>query len=148
MVPDQGSTLLQPIWIEDLVKIMAWSLQMPQTRNEIIEIGGPEYLNFREICEMVAAKLSIHRCFINIKPVVMNRFTELLEILMPNFPTTVFWLDYLATNRTTDLGYVSDRFDLLPSRMSHKLDYLEGKRYNKLFWKIIFSRKRSVIKWD
>ncbi len=78
----------------------------------------------------------------------MNRFTELLEILIPNFPTTVFWLDYLATNRTTDLSYVSERFDLLPSRMSHKLDYLQGKRYNKMFWRIIFNRKRSVIKWD
>ena len=148
MVPDQGSTLLQPIWIEDLVKIMAWSLQMPETKNKIVEVGGPEYISFREICEMITEKLNINRYFINIKPVIMNRFTELLEILIPNFPTTVFWLDYLATNRTTDLGFVSDRFDLLPSRMSHKLDYLEGKRYNKVFWKIIISRKRSVIKWD
>jgi len=148
MLPDQGSALLQPIWIEDLVQIMAWSLQMRQTKNEIIEVGGPEYLSFREICQLITEKMKIKRQFINIKPVVMNRFTELLEILIPNFPTTVFWLDYLATNRTTDLGNLSEMFNLLPSRMKHKLDYLEGKRYNKLFWQIFLSRKRTINQWD
>ncbi len=63
MLPDQGSTVLQPIWIEDLVKIMAWNLQNPQTENEIIEVGGPEYLTFREICTMIAEKLRIKTTF-------------------------------------------------------------------------------------
>lgn len=148
MLPDQGSTLLQPIWIEDLVKVMAWSLKMPQTKNETIHIGGPEYFSFRDICEMITEKIEINRKFFNIKPVIMNRFTEIMEILMPNFPTTVFWLDYLAANRTTDLGTLPERFNLLPTRMSHQLDYLRGTRYNRVFWQIIMNRKRSIIQWD
>jgi len=32
MVPDQGSSLLQPIWIKDLVNVMAWTLQMHHDR--------------------------------------------------------------------------------------------------------------------
>ena len=148
MLPDQGSTLLQPIWIDDLVKIMAWSLQMPQTINETIEVGGPEYLSFKEICKMVTEVIGIKRQYINIKPVVLNRFTEILEILLPNFPSTVFWLDYLATNRTADPGTLSEKFDLLPSRMSHRLGYLRGKHYNKNLWQIITKRKRSIIQWE
>jgi hypothetical protein len=31
MMPDDGSVLLQPIWVEDLATVMAWSLDMPQT---------------------------------------------------------------------------------------------------------------------
>jgi len=148
MLPDQGSTLLQPIWIDDLVKIMAWSLQMPQTINETIEVGGPEYLSFKDICKMVTEVIGIKRQYINIKPVVLNRFTEILEILLPNFPSTVFWLDYLATNRTADLGILAEKFNLLPARMSHRLGYLRGKHYNKNLWQIITKRKRSIIQWE
>ena len=121
---------------------------MPQTINETIEVGGPEYLSFKEICKMVTEVIGIKRQYINIKPVVLNRFTEILEILLPNFPSTVFWLDYLATNRTADPGTLSERFDLLPSRMSHRLGYLRGKHYNKNLWQIITKRKRSIIQWE
>jgi len=148
MVPDQGSSLLQPIWIKDLVNVMAWTLQMHHTINETIEIGGPEYLSFKEICEMIARAMGIKRQFVSIKPVVLNRFTEILEIMLPNFPSTVFWLDYLAANRTTDLGNLAERFSLLPARMKHKLGYLVGKNYNKQFWQIITKRKRTIIQWE
>ncbi|MEA3328071.1 MAG: NAD(P)H-binding protein [Chloroflexota bacterium] len=148
MLPDQGSSLLQPIWIEDLAKVLAWSLQMPKTINETIEVGGPEYLSFKEICVMVAGVIGIKRQYISIKPVVLNRFTEILEILLPNFPSTVFWLDYLAANRTTDLGNLVDKFSLLPARMNHHLGYLQGKQYNKILWQTIINRKRSIIQWE
>jgi len=148
MVPDQGSSLLQPIWIKDLVNVMAWTLQMHHTINETIEIGGPEYLSFKEICEMIARAMGIKRQFVSIKPVVLNRFTEILEIMLPNIPSTVFWLDYLAANRTTDLGNLAERFSLLPARMKHKLGYLGGKNYHKQFWQIITKRKRTIIQWE
>ena len=148
MLPEEGATLLQPIWVEDLAAIMTWSLNMPNTINQTIEVGGPEYLSFKQICESIIKMLHINRKFVNVKPVFLNAFTELLEILVPNFPTSVFWLDYLTTNRTTNLDVLPTMYDLLPARMSHRLGYLTSKDFRKNWWRMILNRKRSMIRWD
>jgi len=44
LVPGDGSTLVQPLWVEDLVTSLIWTLDMPRTENAIIEVGGPEHL--------------------------------------------------------------------------------------------------------
>lgn len=149
MLPDDGSVLLQPIWVEDLVTIMKWSLDMPQTINETIEVGGPEYLSFREICMLIAEKIKINRKYIEVPPVFLTMFTEFLEIIMPTFPTTVFWLDYLATNRTASLDILPRMYSLIPAQMNQRLGYLEGKNFRKNWWKLILTRKRiKKIRWD
>jgi uncharacterized protein YbjT (DUF2867 family) len=148
MLPDDGSVLLQPIWVEDLVTIMSWSLEMPQLLNEIIEVGGPEYLSFKEICVMIAEKINIKRGYQEVPPVSLNILTEFLEIITPNFPSSVFWLDYLATNRTTALDVLPRIFSLIPARMNKRLGHLEGKNFRKNWWKMILKRKRTVIRWD
>ncbi len=148
MLPDQGSVLLQPIWVEDLATALTWSLDLPQTINQSIEIGGPEYLSLRQICGMIASAIQINRRYINVSPVFLNVLTELIEIIMPNFPTSVFWMDYFATNRTTSLDILPSMFNLLPARMSQRLGYLEGKRFRKNWWRIIFQRKRTPIQWE
>jgi NADH dehydrogenase len=148
MLPDHGATLLQPIWVDDLATILTWSLDIPQTLNQTIEVGGPEYLSLLQICEMITAAIQIKRRYINVSPVFLNVLTELIEILMPNFPTSVFWMDYLATNRTTSLNVLPNLFNLLPARMSQRLGYLEGKTFRKNWWRIILQRKRTPIRWD
>jgi NADH dehydrogenase len=148
MLPGDGSVLLQPIWVEDLVTIMIWSLDMPQTLNEIIEVGGPEFLSFKEICEMIAEKIEINRRYIEVPPVFLNIFTEILEIIVPNFPTSVFWLDYLATNRTTALDVLPRMYSLIPARMHQRIEHLQGRNFLHDWWKLILRRKRTTIRWD
>ncbi len=147
MLPDEGTALLQPLWVEDLARILTWSLELPKTINKTIKLGGPEYLSFREICEIIIGVLGIHRKFINVSPVFLNTLTELIEILMPNFPTSVFWLDYLAIDRTADLDTLPRQFNLLPSRMSQTLDYLKYNDFYKKIWQTILQRKRTTKQW-
>jgi NADH dehydrogenase len=128
MLPEKGRSLLQPIWVEDLVTVMSWSLDIPQTLNSTIEIGGPEYLSFKEICDMITEKLNIKRHYIDVPPVFLSIVTELLEMIKPGFPTSVFWLDYLAEDRITNLDVLPTTFDLLPARMSQRLGYLESRK--------------------
>ena len=148
MLPESGSTLLQPIWVEDLARVMTWTLDMPETVNQIIEVGGPEYLPFREICEIIMNAIHIRRRFVNVKPVFLHTVTELLEILVPAFPTSVFWLDTLATHRTTNLDVLPRVFDLLPARLSQRLGHLEGKKFRKNWWRILKKRKRTTKPWE
>jgi NADH dehydrogenase len=148
MLPDNGSALLQPIWVEDLARVLTWSLDMAQTINETIEVGGPEYLTFKDVCQTILDQLGIKRQFINVKPVILSRFTETLEILFPSFPASVFWLDYLSTNRTANLDTLPSRFDLLPARLSHRLGYLKNKKFRMNWRQIILNRKRTITRWE
>ena len=148
LLPNEGETLLQPIWIEDLVTVLAWSLDMPQTVNQTIEIGGPEYLKFKQICDMVINAIKIKRHFLNTSPLILNILTELMEMVKPNFPTTVFWMDYLAADRTTNVDILPRMFNLLPAKMSQRLGYLESEAFRKNWRKMRKQRKRTPIQWE
>jgi NADH dehydrogenase len=143
-IPEEGRTILQPLWVEDLTRVLTWSLNMQETMNKTYQLGGPEYLSFREICEIIIEVLGIRRQFVNVSPVFLNVLTELIEIMMPNFPTSVFWLDYLATDRTAELDILPRQFDLLPARMSQNIKYLEDINFRKELWRTILRRKRTT----
>jgi NADH dehydrogenase len=148
MLPENGSTLLQPIWVEDLARVMTWSLDMTETINQTIKVGGPEYLSFREICEIIMEAIKIKRGYITVKPVFLRTLTEILESIVPAFPTSVFLLDYLATHRTTNLDVLPRIFDLLPARLSKRLGHLRGKKFRNNWWRLLGKRKRTFRQWD
>jgi hypothetical protein len=53
----------------------------------------------------------------------------MLEAIYPRLPVTVYWLDYMAVNRTTALDTMPRTFNLMPSRMSSRLGYLRKKNW-------------------
>ena len=123
-LPGLGNTLLQPIWIHDLVTCLIWSLDKPDARNQIYQVGGPEYLSILQIVHAVMRAAAIKRRMLNIRPSYMRLAAVFLEYLFPHLPLSVHWLDYLAVNRTADIDSVSRQFGLLPIHFSHQLDYL------------------------
>jgi NADH dehydrogenase len=123
-LPDQGDTLLQPLWIEDLANIMLWSLDKDDTRRESFKIGGPEQLTFRDVIITMLDVMGLKRSLISISTPLIRGVTVFSDYLSLNIPTNIFWLDYLATNRTCSLNTVPQVFNLLPSHFSKRLEYL------------------------
>jgi NADH dehydrogenase len=128
LCPGDGKVMLQPLWVEDLVTCLTWSLDDPETRNRIIDIGGPEYLPFQQIVELVMSEIQIRRIVLNVPFPYLRVLTVVLESLFPNFPVSIYWLDYLAVNRTTALDTMPRVFNLMPSRMSQRLAYLNASK--------------------
>lgn len=141
-MPGDGQALLQPLWVEDLVTCLTWSLEEPDTINKMVEIGGPEYLTITQIIELVMEKIGIRRTAVNVNPPYMRVMTVILESLFPGLPVSVHWLDYLAANRTCALDTVPRLFGLLPSRMSHRLNYLEGLQWRQPLVRSFMRRRR------
>lgn len=129
-VPGEGESLLQPLWVEDLATCLVWALDLPNTINQVIAIGGPEFLTFKQVLEQVMQATGIQRRLWNIHPGWLRWITVLLEHNFPRFPTTIYWLDYLATNRSSALDTIPRLFNLAPSRLSHRLDYLRGRSWH------------------
>jgi uncharacterized protein YbjT (DUF2867 family) len=139
-IPGEGRTVLQPLWVEDLVTCLIWSLEDDSTRRLTVEIGGPDYLTFRQVVETVMNELGIRRKLVSLAPGYLRRWTLILEAFFPGLPVSQYWLDYLAVNRTTALDTLPRRFNLLPSRFSQRLAYLQGVNWKADFWRSLLRR--------
>ena len=140
--PGDGRVLLQPLWVEDLVTCLTWSLDDPETRKGTFNIGGPEYLSFKQILDLVMQEIGINRRLVGVYPPYLRMGTVLLESMFPNLPVSVYWLDYLAVNRTTAIDTVPRIFKLMPAKMSQRLAYLRGVNWRTSLIQTLVTRKR------
>lgn len=140
LLPGDGETQIQPLWIEDLVTCMAWALDDDNTRNQIYELGGPEFLSFRQIVETIMNQVGARRSMAFVPPPYLRALTVILEYVLPSPPMSVYWLDYLATNRTCSLDTIPRLFNLMPSRFSHRLDYLTGRNWRRELWRSVMRK--------
>jgi uncharacterized protein YbjT (DUF2867 family) len=129
IMPGNGRTVLQPLWVEDLATCLTWALEDPETIDKVVDIGGPEYLTFQEIVQMVMQEAGLRRTIIHFPPPYVRGLTVFLESMIPNLPTSVYWLDYMAVNRTTALDTMPRTFNLMPARMSQRLAYLRDQNW-------------------
>ena len=141
LVPGDGESLLQPLWVEDLATCLTWALDDDRTLNQMYEIGGPEYLTFNQIILTIMEVLGIQRRIIHLRQPYLRAITVLFENLLPSTPVSVYWLDYLATNRASALDAIPRLFNLMPSRMSQRLAYLEDQNWRRAMLRSIFARR-------
>lgn len=142
-VPGDGESLLQPLWVEDLATCLLWALDDAGTNNQMYEIGGPEYLTFNDVVLTVVETLGMRRRLVHLRQPYLRALTVFLENLIPTTPVSVYWLDYLATNRASNLDSIPRFFNLMPSRFSQRLAYLEGHDWRRRMWRSIFRRRSA-----
>lgn len=140
-IPEEGNTLLQPIWVEDLVTCLVWALEDSLTINQTYSVGGPEYLTFNHILQSVQDKIGLRRNIVHVFPPYLRALTVLLESIFPGLPVSVYWLDYLAVNRTTNLDALPRIFNILPSQFDQRLDHLTQGNWGTSLWRTLFRRR-------
>ena len=128
-VPGDGRVLLQPLWVEDLVTALLWSLQNQDTLNETYEIGGGEFFTFRQIVEILMSVTNARRAFLSLSVPTMRALFVSLDPLIPNANISTYWLDYIAVNRTCPVENLPRAFGLMPARFAYRLDYLARKPF-------------------
>jgi uncharacterized protein YbjT (DUF2867 family) len=124
ILPGDGNTNLQPLWVEDLVTAMILSVEDSGMANQIFAVGGPEFLTYRKITETVASAAKVQRRMISISPAYLRILAVWLEHSWKDFPMSIFWQDYLAADRTCELDTLPRLFGLMPERFGHRLDYI------------------------
>lgn len=123
-IPGNGSALLQPLWVEDLITCLTIGLADERMTDLCVEIGGMESITFRKVIEMIFQAGGIKRAIVPF-PLPLLRFITLnLEQNINKFPLSIFWLDYLSTNHLCELDSVSRQFGLIPARFEKSLSYL------------------------
>jgi NADH dehydrogenase len=126
-IPNNGRTLLQPLWVEDLVTCLLWALEKPEMANQTHEIGGGEYFTLRQILEVLMQVTHTRRLLVSLPFPWMRNLMVMLDSFIPNFKVSTYWLDYVRVNRTCPVDNMPRIFGLMPARFGYRLDYLARK---------------------
>lgn len=146
-IPGDAATMLQPLWVEDLVTCLVDTLDDPATRNQVYEIGGPEFLSLRTVVQLVMEKTGIQRLLLSTRPPYLRAAARALQRLLPRPPVNDLWLDHFAVSRMAELSTLPRVFGLQPSRMELRLEHLRGHNWG---WDVLaaqFSHKHEVVSW-
>ena len=139
-----GRTVVQPVWVEDLVTCMLWALETDDTLNKVYELGGSEFFTLRQIVDTIMEVTHRRRFLIPLSPITLRAMTVFLEGVVPNFPISSFWLDYFAVNRTCAIDSMPRNFGLMPARFAYRLDYLIRKPWYQRAWSTVTDRIASL----
>ncbi len=127
LLPNRGEVRLQPIFVEDLVTSLLWTLDNPDLENETREIGGSEYFTLRQMMEIISQVTGKKRVYLSIPTPYLRLFNVVLQASLAKFSISSFFLDYIATDRTCETDSLPRIFGLMPARFTYRLDYLRQK---------------------
>jgi uncharacterized protein YbjT (DUF2867 family) len=141
LVPGDGRTPLQPLWVDDLATAVTWTLDDPGLVGQTYDIGGPEFFTFAEIVRLVGEASRTRRPLLGVRPAYLKLLAWVMEHLLPDPPITTEWMEYLAAPRTGELATLPRSFGLQPARMETQIDYLSGRRWG---WEFIRRQLRQA----
>ncbi len=149
-LPASGRTVVQPLWIEDLITCILWAVERPEMENQTYEIGGSEYFTLREVVEIIMEMTQQRRMVVSLSVPMVRALIVTLDAIFPNFPISSFHLDYVSLSRTCPVDNLPRFFGLMPARFTYRLEYLRRRswtqrleRWATVHWKRLAERLRE-----
>jgi NADH dehydrogenase len=113
-IPGDGSTRFQPLSVDDLALAVERSLVDPERDGATYEIGGPEYLTYRQIVERVMAVTGKRRLKLNLPIPLISALTAVTDRLLPIFPVSHDQISSLQRPNSTELDAFERAFGVRP----------------------------------
>lgn len=126
LMPGDGNLNIQPIWVEDLAACLLMALESNSGENQVQAIGGAEYLSLRQILKIIEAATGMRRIPVEVYPAAVRLLSLWYEQTFQHFPLSIFWLDYLASDRTCPVDTIPRMFGLMPARLNQQSAYLQS----------------------
>jgi uncharacterized protein YbjT (DUF2867 family) len=104
----------QPLWIEDLLRILVETLTADQLLGRSIPLGGAERLNFKEILETICEALSVRRLMLPLPLPIAAIQASAMTALMRRPPLTPATLELFKYDNSTTLDAVPANFGFEP----------------------------------
>ncbi len=123
-LPAGGRSVVQPLWVEDLVRCIGLILDNPAFTNQTVTIAGNERYRYADLVFLIMEAIHIRRRPLNIHPQIVKLINRALFAPWPYPPVTQFYLDQLAVSEIAPLDSVPDRFGFHPARLAQHLSHL------------------------
>jgi len=116
-----GKTKFQLISIADVAACVAKSLENEGITNQIVPLGGPEYLAYEEIIDLIIEKLKLRRSKVHIPVPLMQSIAWTGEKFRLRLPVTSAQLAMLTRENVTSLDVVERIFGFSPVSLREKI---------------------------
>jgi NADH dehydrogenase len=111
-----GTTMFQPIYVEDVVTVLIKVLEDPaRTNGKIYTIGGPEYYSFTQVFNELLKALHTNRLKVYAPTPLVAIGAAVMEAALPKPPLTKAAMTLFSFNNTTDLNSVERDFGFKPT---------------------------------
>lgn len=143
--PGQGENILHPIYVNDLIAALENSLEAVTLVDEVIDIGGGEYIRLNELLRTVMRVSKARRILLVVPPYVQRVLNGVANAIFPRWPLTQQWFDLFASNRAAGLGNLFHYTGVHPSRFEDTLlTYMPHRRYGFELVRYVFRRRPGV----
>ena len=123
-VPGKGTTLFQPIAVEDVARCLIKLIENSSMIGKIIEIGGPEHLSYVQMLDLLLERLDEKRYKLYVPMFLMRLTVLLMGSVMKDPPVTSVELKQMELDNVTDPQTVEKNFGFKPRALRNGLRYL------------------------
>ena len=104
----------QPLWIEDLLRILEQTIASDELSGRTIPLGGPEQVTFREVLETICEAMHIRRLMVPLPLAIAGIQARGMAALLPRPPLTPATLELFLYDNSTALDAVKSAFGFQP----------------------------------
>jgi NADH dehydrogenase len=123
VIPGTGKTMLQPIWVGDVVSCLVRALVEEDALDRTIPLGGPQHLTYEEVADQVGRMLNVPRIKVHVSHRMAAWTTRLLAGVRWNPFPAYRHLELLSVGTITALDAVRRAFGFQPMPLIEGLAY-------------------------
>ncbi len=123
VIPGTGKTMLQPVWVGDVVSCLVRALRSQVVVDQTIPIGGPQHLSYEEIADQVGKMLNLPRVKLHVSRRAVGWASRLLESFGRNPFPGYRHLELLDVGTITALDSVKRAFRFQPMPLVEGVAY-------------------------
>ena len=116
-----GRGKLQPIWVEDVCRCFAQSLNMPETIGQTYDMGGDTAYPIRDILSMLVKAMGKKRLLVPLPTPVARLQAKLFNLLPMKPPFTEDQITMLGEDNVCDPAPMKEAFGLTPRTLENYL---------------------------
>ena len=113
-IPGGGMSLIQPIWVEDVMSCFVGALERPETVGRTYELGGPETYGFEQLIDLVAESEGVELVKLHLPIPLLRPAVAVLSRVIPRFPLTSDQLTMLLEDNACDITEMRETFGVEP----------------------------------
>jgi len=96
-----GKQAMQPVFVEDVARVVAEAALRPEAANQLFELGGPEVMSMDEVLKTALAVMGKRR-FILHQPVFIGKAIGRVASLLPTPPLTADAVEFIVLPAVAD----------------------------------------------
>jgi len=121
-VPGTGSTLFQPIAVEDVISCILRAIEDDGFVRGVYEVGGPNHVSYTEMVDTLLGVLGQRRVKVPVPLGLMKLVAPLMAVFFRDPPVTPVELKQLDLNNVTDKDSVLKNFGFKPRDLKRGLE--------------------------